>query len=78
MIKLRAMKEPLTVRETQILLLLVGGSLNKEIGASLGISIDTVKKHLKNIYRKIAARNRIEAVHYANSLQCNERNPNLF
>lgn len=78
MIKLRAMKEPLTVRETQILLLLVGGSLNKEIAASLNISVDTVKKHLKNIYRKISARNRIEAVRYANSLQTMERNPNLF
>ena len=57
--------EPLTERERQILRLLAQGKLNKEISADLFISIDTVKKHIKNIYRKINARNRIEAVHYA-------------
>lgn len=65
-------EEPLTQREMQILLLLVDGKLNKEIGATLNISIDTVKKHLKNIYRKISARNRIEAVQYAYSLKSGE------
>ena len=60
--------EPLTERESQILRLLAQGKLNKEISAELLISIDTVKKHIKNIYRKINARNRIEAVHYAMQL----------
>ncbi|MES2005331.1 MAG: LuxR C-terminal-related transcriptional regulator [Bacteroidota bacterium] len=56
--------ELLTEREWQILRLLAEGKLNKEISASLNISLDTVKKHLKNTYRKINARNRIEAVNY--------------
>ncbi|MES2373593.1 MAG: helix-turn-helix transcriptional regulator [Bacteroidota bacterium] len=67
------MKEPLTPREIQILWELVDGKLNKEISVSLNISIETVKKHLKNIYRKINARNRIEAVQYANTLKHEQR-----
>lgn len=68
-----ALKDPLTQREIEILWQLADGKLNKEIAASLTISIDTVKKHLKNIYRKIAARNRIEAVQYAYSLKPERR-----
>ena len=66
------MKEQLTAREMQILYLLAEGKLNKEIGALLTITIDTVKKHVKNIYRKISVRNRVEAVQYANSLKIRE------
>lgn len=72
-VMVQAMKEQLTPREIQILWELVDGKLNKEIGASLDISIETVKKHLKNIYRKINARNRIEAVKYANTLKHDSR-----
>lgn len=54
----------LTKRETEVLNQLSLGRLNKEISNELEISIDTVKKHVKNIYHKINARNRIEAVHY--------------
>ena len=57
--------EQLTKRELQILWQLAGGRLNKEISTELDISLDTVKKHVKNIYRKINARNRVEAVHFA-------------
>ncbi|MEO7531958.1 MAG: helix-turn-helix transcriptional regulator [Sediminibacterium sp.] len=58
-----------TKREFQILCQVADGKLNKEIASDLEISLDTVKKHLKNIYRKINARNRIEAVHYFNQLR---------
>jgi LuxR family maltose regulon positive regulatory protein len=67
-------KETLTERELQILWLLTDGKLNKEIAVELLISLDTVKKHLKNIYRKINARNRIDAVHYALQLKSQEMN----
>ena len=70
--RLQALQEQLTERETQILWELTEGKLNKEISASLDITTDTVKKHLKNIYRKIPVRNRIEAVQYANSLKIRE------
>lgn len=55
----------LTVRERYVLGLLAQGMLYKEIAYDNKISIDTVKKHSKNIYKKLGARNRSEAtVHW--------------
>ena len=34
----------------------------KEISLQLGITAETVKKHLKNIYRKLKVSNKIEAL----------------
>lgn len=51
-----------TVREREIIDQLMKGKLNKEIAGDLKISINTVKKHTKNIYKKARVRNRIEAV----------------
>lgn len=53
---------PLSEREKQVLFCLSKGLLNKEISSELNISIDTVKKHNKNIFRKIGVRNRVEAI----------------
>ena len=52
----------LSSREKEIINLLMQGKLNKEIASSLYISQDTVKKHLKSIYKKLDVRNRTEAV----------------
>jgi DNA-binding CsgD family transcriptional regulator len=41
-----------TARETEIAVALLRGNPDKNIGALLNISVDTVKSHLKNIYRK--------------------------
>jgi DNA-binding NarL/FixJ family response regulator len=38
------------------------GLLNREIGAELSISENTVKGHVKEILAKVNARNRVEAV----------------
>lgn len=54
--------ESLTPREAEILQLLTEGLLYKEIGARLSITLDTVRTHLKNIYRKFHVRSRTEAV----------------
>lgn len=51
-----------TPRETEILVLLAEGNLNKAVASRLGISIETVKKHLSNIYQKTGAQNKIEAI----------------
>lgn len=52
----------LTKRETQILEHLVAGSLYKEIAHDVGISLQTVRFHLHNIYTKLHVRTRTEAV----------------
>jgi DNA-binding NarL/FixJ family response regulator len=52
----------LTKREKQILELLAAGSLYKEIASDVGISLQTVRFHLHNIYNKLHVRTRTEAV----------------
>jgi LuxR family maltose regulon positive regulatory protein len=51
-------------------LLHVSGMLNTvEVANEMYISVNTVKTHLRNIYRKLAAANRSEAVRRARTLQ---------
>lgn len=57
-----APSEELTPRELEILVLLSEGLANKEIGARLHISYDTVRAHLRHIYEKLHVRCRTEAV----------------
>ena len=52
----------LTERELEILNLAARGLRNKEIGAGLNIVEDTVKIHLKNIFRKLQVMDRTQAV----------------
>ena len=52
----------LTPREKQILDLLVKGQLYKEVAGTLGISMETVRYHIHNIYGKLHVRTRTEAV----------------
>ncbi|MBC8096425.1 MAG: response regulator transcription factor [Akkermansiaceae bacterium] len=52
----------LTAREEETLILLSKGYSNKEIADKLGLSIETVRSHLKHIYEKMHVRSRAEAV----------------
>lgn len=52
----------LTPRESELLERLAEGLTNAEIAAAVGVSTNTVKFHLRNIYSKISVRNRAEAV----------------
>jgi DNA-binding NarL/FixJ family response regulator len=52
----------LSDREMQILKQVANGSRNREIGARLAISEDTVKSHLRHILEKLGAKDRTEAV----------------
>ena len=63
-----ALIEPLTERELQILSLTARGLTNKAIGAQLAISDRTVQNHLANIFQKLNAESRTEAVMRAVSL----------
>lgn len=58
--------DELTEREKEILELLSQGLLYKEIADKKFISIDTVKKHVGNIYRKLHVNNKVEAVNKFN------------
>lgn len=48
----------LTPREVEIVLLLIHGLCNKEIAARCGISLQTVKDHLRHVYDKTGIRQR--------------------
>ncbi len=52
----------LSKREQEILTYLAKGYLYKEIAATLHISVETVRTHLRNIYEKLHVRTRTEAV----------------
>ena len=52
----------LTNRENEILQLLAKGMNRNEIAAKLFISDETVKIHTKKFYRKLKARNKIDAL----------------
>ena len=55
----------LSDREKEILGHLIEGNTNKEIARKLGLQEITVKVHLRNIYRKMEAANRAQAVRIA-------------
>jgi DNA-binding NarL/FixJ family response regulator len=52
----------LTQRESQVLAMLIEGKSNRDIAAALFVSIDTVKTHLRAVYRKLGVANRTHAV----------------
>lgn len=60
--------EPLSERELQVLRLLSGTLSNREIGAELYLSVNTVKTHVKSVYAKLGVNRRAEAVNRAKEL----------
>lgn len=58
----RAAHPTLTSREMEVINQVALGLHNKEIGARLGISADTVEAHLKNIFWKLNVSDRLTAV----------------
>jgi predicted ATPase/class 3 adenylate cyclase/DNA-binding CsgD family transcriptional regulator len=55
----------LTAREAEVLGLVAAGHSSKEIAATLGVAVSTVNRHIANIYTKIGARGRADAIAYA-------------
>lgn len=64
----RAMADPLSQRELQILTLICKGLSNQEIGQQIFLSLSTVKWHNQNIFDKLDVQRRTEAVARAREL----------
>ena len=60
--------EPLSQRELEVLSLIDQGLANKEIAQKLSLAPATVKAHIRNIYGKINAKSRTEALAKARQL----------
>jgi transitional endoplasmic reticulum ATPase len=61
-------EDPLSERELEVLSILASGKTNSEAARDLFVSVGTVKSHTNNIYRKLGARNRADAINRARSL----------
>jgi DNA-binding CsgD family transcriptional regulator len=58
----------LTARERDVLDLWAKGMQQKQIAVQLRLSPETVKKHLRNVYRKLNAHNKLQALQKAGYL----------
>ena len=62
--------EPLTERERDVLrLVLLDGASNREIAHQLVLSVNTVEKHIANLYGKLNVQSRAQAIAKARLLQ---------
>src|SRR6266849_1099356 len=57
-----SLMEPLTARERDVLRLVLEGFSNREIAGQLVLSVNTVKKHVLNIYGKLNVQSRTQAI----------------
>jgi DNA-binding NarL/FixJ family response regulator len=52
----------LSPRERQVMHLMAEGLTAERVGAELGVSVETVRTHVRNAIRKLQARNRVHAI----------------
>jgi two-component system response regulator NreC len=57
--------ETLTLREEEVLKLIVQGYTNKQVAQELSISIRTVEGHRANLTNKLGMRSRVDLLRYA-------------
>ena len=61
------MNHLLTDREQRVMDLLIEGKSNIEVAAELQVSVNTIKTHLRHVFRKLDVDNRTQAsVRYLN------------
>jgi LuxR family maltose regulon positive regulatory protein len=61
--------EPLSERELEVLRLIASGKSNRRIASELFVSVGTVKTHINNLYRKLDAHSRTQALARARELK---------
>lgn len=66
--KAQPLAEPLTDRELEVLKLMASGASNQDIAEQLYIGLGTVKHHVRAIFGKLGARDRVHAVLLAQEL----------
>ncbi len=60
--------ERLTMREQEVLSLIINKLSNREIAAHLVVSMSTVKWHIRQLYKKLGVRSRVQAIVRAQEL----------
>jgi DNA-binding NarL/FixJ family response regulator len=55
------MKHLLTDREQHVMDLIIEGKSNLEVAAELKVSVNTIKTHLRHVFRKLNVENRTQA-----------------
>ena len=60
---------PLTARQREILHLVAAGMANRQVGRQLGLSENTVRKHLENAYARLGVQSRTEAIAWLRDLE---------
>jgi LuxR family transcriptional regulator, maltose regulon positive regulatory protein len=61
--------EPLSTQERRVLRLLIAGQTNPQMARELVVSVNTIKDHVKNLYRKLHVSNRLAASEVARRLK---------
>ncbi|MEO5907239.1 MAG: helix-turn-helix transcriptional regulator [Saprospiraceae bacterium] len=62
------LKDPLSVRELEVMKLIFDGKTNQQISDELFLSINTIKTHLSRLFGKLNAGSRTEAIARVRSL----------
>ncbi len=60
--------DPLSMRELEVLHLMAQGATNGEIALTLGLAVETIKRHVSNILSKLGVGNRTQAATRAHDL----------
>jgi LuxR family transcriptional regulator, maltose regulon positive regulatory protein len=68
MLPAAGLPEPLSERELEVLQLIAVGKTNRRIASELFVSVGTVKTHINNLYRKLDAHSRTQALARAREL----------
>lgn len=68
----------LTFKENQVMQLLKQGNSYKEVGNALNISLNTVRMHIKNLYRKLNIKTKDELISFHSKINTKEKKTNNY